>query len=411
MRGLLTIAALTCVVPDTMQAEELYEPFVPVRPKGMGGAGTALSNDHNSVWSNPAGIGRIRKARARSFVHFWSFPAIVAGANSEGQSLYTKLQSSGGTGTLAENINEAITTSSNSSSERPIWARLSVNPIVFLEAAKNAPLALSAFGSSTVKMVFVQENGTTNAQMDSVTDVGGTITLAWTNRTNRFNLGVQIRPTIRYAFDDKVDIQTLTDKSAMEKRIKSDANVGSGIGADIGVLWTFADFWFPTFGMAIYNLPTGCKDSYLNPFTETRQSICGTVYNGSINNPESLFLVDPMDVRVGISITPRLSRKVALRFAIDMHHLYIADGTKFYGLPGVEPLKQSHAGIELFFGNPLKLNPLSIRAGVNQGLVTAGISLRISFLTLEVATYGVDISSDAEQIKDQRTLVSISGDF
>lgn len=392
-------------------AEELYYPFDPVRPLGMGGASVAMSNDHNSIWTNPSGIARIRKARSRHTVHFWTFPAIVAGANEEGQSFFNKLQSSAGSGTMAQNINEAVKNSSNKSKFKPLWARLSANPLIYLEAAPNTPIAISAFAASTVKLVFITDDGSESAQVQALTDIGSTLTMAWTNRTNRINFGIQIRPTARYAFDDKINTQILTDKKTMEKRIKSDSNSAVAVGIDTGFMWTFADFWFPTLGVAVYNIPTSCQDQYLNPFTETRQKICGTKYGGTINNPESLFLVDPTDIRAGISITPRLSRKIALRFAIDMHHLYLTDGNRYIGLPGIEPIKQTHAGVELFFGNPLELNPLSLRAGINQGFVTTGATLRISFLTLEAALYGKDISSEPSQAKDQRFLLSFSGDF
>lgn len=392
-------------------AQELFEPFAPVRPMGMGGASVATANDQNAIWSNPAGISRIRKARSRSAVHFLAFPSIVAGANSEGISFYSQLQNSSGSGTLANNIKSAIDSSSSQSSQKPIWGRLSANPKIIFEPTQDSPIAFSLFSNSRAKLTFVTDDGSESTQVEGITDVGGTIGISMTNQTNRLNFGIQVRPMIRYAYDDKIDITTLTQNKVMEDRIKADANHGTGIGIDLGFMWTFADFWFPTFGLAVFNLPTGCRDDYLNPFTELRQKICGTTYSGTINNPESLFLVDPTDIRAGISITPRLSNKMALRFAIDVHHLYFATGTTYYGLPGVEPVKQAHAGVELFFGNPLMLNPFSLRAGVNQGNLTLGATVRFSFIAIEYASYGKDISADPTSVEDRRSLLSLTAEL
>ncbi len=45
-------------------AEEIPEGFTGVRSIGMGDAFTAVANDENAIWTNPAGIGRSRKARS-----------------------------------------------------------------------------------------------------------------------------------------------------------------------------------------------------------------------------------------------------------------------------------------------------------------------------------------------------------
>src|SRR5690606_5221140 len=131
-------------------------------------------------------------------------------------------------------------------------------------------------------------------------------------------------------------------------------------------------------GISVLNLPTGCRENYLNPFTEKRETVCGTAYSGSFGNEDALSTVDPVDIRAGVSITPRLSRKLAMRFALDAHHLAYVSGEQIYGLQGIEASKLVHAGVELFVGNPLLIPPVAVRAGYNQGFVTMGASLNLN---------------------------------
>ncbi len=399
---------IVLLLPAASFAQELTEPYVPVRPIGMGGAFTAVANDENSIWTNPAGVTRIRKNRSRSSLHLLSFPNIIAGFNSSGRDFYDTFKTNRDSGDIQEDVSRIA--SESELSDKPFWARASVNPFVFFEASRGTPASISLFSNTSTKIV-IDEDDTTTARVAAITDVGGTFGTAWSNRTNRLNFGLQFRPTYRYALDDKLPIATLLDKDAIKAEMENSANSGFALAVDIGAMWTFADFWFPTIGFAMRNVPTGCKEEYLNPFDETRHTICGAVYSGSINNPEALSTVDPTDLRVGVSITPRLTRKLALRFAVDGHHIYFSDGTNYYGRPGVSPLKQLHGGVELFVGNPLLLSPFSVRVGVNQGFITSGLSLRLLSLQLAFASYGEDISETDTPREDRRYLGSLTFEF
>ncbi len=393
---------------SVVRAEELFEPMDPPRAMGMGGASVAVSNDSHSIWTNPAGIARIRKARSRNKLHFSTFPGLILGANKEGQKLLTKMKFTSNSQAMSESIAKAIR---SGSSQNPLWGRLTLNPMTFLESGKNKPIAMSLLASTVIKVQYLPQEGSDSIRVQTLNDLGGSLGIALTNRTNQLSAGIQIRPTLRYGFDDRISPDDLAYGKEMEQRIKKEANVGLGLGVDTGILWTLSDFWFPTVGMAIYNLPIGCKKDYLNPFTEKRQTICGTVYGGRINNPESLFLLDPTDIRLGVSIAPRLGRNLSLRLAFDMHHLYATDGTMYAGLNGLNPIKQAHGGVELFFANPLSLGSFALRAGMNQSFVTTGMSFRADYFSLEVAFYGKDINSKAATQKDSRWLLSLSSDF
>lgn len=388
-----------------LHAQELPEFFVPVRPVGMGGAFTGVANDESAVWTNPAGISRVRKARSRKGIHLVKFPNLILGLNKDGRTFQESFQAN-----TEQNV-EAIVQATEGIEGKPFWARAALFPVMAYDLGQGNPGAIGLFSNSTTKIAVDRDNPD-QTRIEGVADVGGVLNFVITNATNRFSVGVQVRPVYRFAYEDTVATSFLLENvSAKKSRLESDSNKSSGVGVDAGLLWTVADFWFPTIGVSALNLPTGCVNDYLNPFTEKRQKICGTAYTGDFGNPEALSRVDPTDIRVGFSIIPRVFRKFAIRFAIDAHHLYVYDGTSYYGLPGADAGKLLHFGAELFFGNPLLISPLSFRLGASQGFVSAGATVNFAYLSLNFATYGRDISTSSSSKEDRRYLVSISGNL
>lgn len=385
-------------------AEEVPEHFTPVRPIGMGGAFTAVANDESAIWTNPAGIGRSRKARSRNTFNVTKVPNIIAGANSEAKNFYSGFKSA------QDKSVESIVTSMDELGDKPFWARAAMFPVTLFDLGRDTPMAFGMYSNTTTKVVIAKE-APEQARVEAVSDLGSVIGFGYTNASNRFNVGLQFRPIWRYAYEDRIPSEDLVNRERMKTRMKDDANRSQGLGVDFGVMYTIADFWYPTIGIAALNLPTGCRDNYLNPFTEKRQTVCGTTYSGSFGNEDALSTVDPTDIRFGLSITPRLGRKLAMRFALDVHQLPAGTPDQSYGLQGIEASKLVHAGVEFFTGNPLLISPFSVRAGYSQGFVTTGASLNLSFINLEFAYFGRDVSSSSTPIEDRRYLGSFSFDF
>ncbi|MBP6218787.1 MAG: hypothetical protein KA436_09390 [Oligoflexales bacterium] len=409
---LSTVLLLTSIMGTTdLAAYELVEPFYAPRPLGMGGAFTAVANDQSSVWTNPAGLARSKKPKARQHINFSTFPNLVLGTNQEALNFYTDLNSASGGNKeekVAKSLSGAVQTSGDTS--KPLWANLAANPLMFFSSGEYSSNSLGVFSKNTLQ-ISPDATVSTFSRVESVSDVGALLGMAFGNKTNSLNFGLQVRPTVRYSYDGQMESVTLLDKSALKSKIMAEANNGSGVGIDMGLLWTLPDFWFPTFGLAVFNLPTGCVNDELNPFSQKRETICGMKFSGTVRNQESLYLVEPTDIRLGFSLTPRFDNKIAMKIAIDLQHLYISLGSQSYGLPGVEASKLLHAGLEIFLGNPLQISPFALRVGYGQGFVSAGISLRIKFLAIEFATFGRDISSTSSPKEDRRSLVSVSAEY
>ena len=139
---------------------------------------------------------------------------------------------------------------------------------------------------------------------------------SFSNKSKRLNFGLQIRPILRYSYDGTNQISTYGDAATITEEITNNSNEDSAVAYDMGFLWTLADFWYPTLGIAVFNIPSGCKTDYLNPYDQTAQEICGTYFQSdSTVDKNALANLDPTDIRLGVSISPRLARKMAIRMA------------------------------------------------------------------------------------------------
>ena len=61
----------------------------------------------------------------------------------------------------------------------------------------------------------------------------------------------------------------------------------------------------------------------------------------------------------------------------------------------------------LHFGGETNLSVLALRAGINQGYLTAGLGLNLRFFTLEATTWGEELSLVAGKMEDRRTAIRL----
>ncbi|MEY4630466.1 MAG: hypothetical protein RIQ81_586 [Pseudomonadota bacterium] len=384
-------------------AQEIPEHYQPAGPLGSGGAGVASTMDDDAVWSNPAGIARVRKARSKSGART-KIPNLLLGANSQSRTFYGNLQAAGGS-----NV-EDVAANSEGLGSKPFWVRAAMFPVTMFSITPKSPAAFGIYMNSTTS-AFISEEAPDDAAVTAISDIGGVITLGQTNMSNRLSTAIQIRPVYRYALENTIPSNDLSDRTAVQRHFTQLANKTSAVAIDAGALFTIADFWFPTFGLSILNAPLGCKSDYLNPFTEKRESVCGTKFTGDFGSPDAMSIVDPTDIRAGFSITPRFGRDIAARISVDAHHIVLTAGNKNYGLQGIEPGKLLHAGVEIFSGSPLTPPDFSLRLGTNQGFFTYGIEGRFRFLALSLTSYGQDISARTSRREDRRYLLGASAEF
>ncbi|MDA9951142.1 hypothetical protein N9D31_01080 [Oligoflexaceae bacterium] len=389
----------------TVSATELHEIYYGARPYGMGNAYTAIASDEYAVFTNPAGITRARKNRSRKKMHLFKFPNLTFGANSS-QNQILDLQN-------GDETTEELISESGGEGGDPMWIFGGIYPVGIFELSPQSVVAVGALMSGR-GFVLIDPDSPQNTTVESTLDTAGVLSLGISNRNNRFNVGVTLRPTQRYAYEDTIPTVELSQPSLVQERVAFDSRSMSGLGVDVGSMFTFSDFWFPTLGFSILNFPTGCKANFLNPYSSKEETICGTVFEPGtpfVQDNQPLSSIDPTDIRLGFSITPRLSRKIALRLALDVHHLPIQIGDSQLGYSGVEPVRLLHAGAELFAGNPLERNNWAVRIGANQGYYTMGATMKFSLFAFEFATFGQDISTNSKGNEDRRFIGNFSIEF
>lgn len=398
----LLVFVLLAVIPSikNLHSQELYDVYPAPRALGMGGAFTAVANDESAVWTNPAGLSKARKFRTRNFFRF-KFPQIGIAANSEGGAILDAYANSD-TATLSESI-----AGQDLSEGQTYYAAANLSTFMMFDYDKQAPGSFGLY-STTSTLMRIEPDTSDQIRVSMNSDAGLSTSFAWTNSQNQFAFGLTLRTVSRTSYEDYLALTELDDQTTLETKLQTDFSQGFGLGVDMGILYTLSDFWFPTIGVSIINVPTGCLDDILNPHTLKRETVCGNVYQGEFTNPETLAVIDPTDIRFGMAISPRLSRTLALRVALDVHHYPIKVSGKNLGFSGVEFAKMSHAGIEIYTGNPLSQGDFSIRAGLNQGYPTAGITMEKGVFQVEAAYYGVDVGGYKNSVQDARYITSLS---
>lgn len=381
-------AAGLLLVSSPAIAGELFSPLITVKPLGMGGAYTAIAGDHNAPFTNPAGATRVKKARGRGTFHYLQVPNLVAGANSDGQKLSGLVN--GG----------AVDESFADLGKNGAWAAVGISPMAVFQYRST----IITTGMANESVLSTVPSPADNTLLDVNTSLDNTpyLNLSWHDRSNLISGALQLRYTQRNATAMTIPVTLLADKAAVKAAHNENTKKSTGLALDTGLLLTFADFWYPTLGVAVFNLPLGCQQDYLNPYSKAREDVCGTVFNGA--DPDAISSVDPTDIRVGFSISPRMGRDLGIRMAIDYHHIY-AGG---YGLSQIPVSKQLHAGFQIYQGNPLLPAPYALSFGMGQGMVSAGVSANLGGLQIELTTYGRDISYEEAPQEDRRTLISIS---
>ena len=199
MNTLSKFLLIVSLAPGTLIAQEIPESFVPVKSNGMGGAYTAVSNDENSVWTNPAGIARVRKARTRSAIHVVKFPNMAVGGNASTLSLMTGVSDSSN-----EDSTEAISNNADNLESEPLWGSLSAFPLMMFDIGSMPSLA-GGYVHVTTKAV-TDSDDSTQARVEGVTDTGAVWGMAITNRTNRLNFGFNLRYVSRHAYEETLSL-------------------------------------------------------------------------------------------------------------------------------------------------------------------------------------------------------------
>lgn len=396
-------------------AESIPTDWTGIHENGVGGAFTATSNDESSVFANPSGLSATRNPAAKRVIHSLKFPDLEIGGNAQMLSNMHANPNDWGT--------DLIQSAKNNSGNQSYFLLQSFNEIIF--GKKNSMTFLVGIPiRSENKMVFNDSANPTNAYTVSTTTIAAAIGVSGASNRGLFRYGFALRPNYRIDYqNNSFNTSTIQNTDDFINYVNNNAEKTTSMAMDAGFSITAADYWFPTLGFVIRNIPTGCIDNYVNPINQNTETMCGAIRDGAANSNSTstpnTSKIDPTDIRVGFSLTPRgkvVNSKVNLRLSVDAYPLPVQIGSNHYGVDGIELSRLMHAGGELFFGNVLTQKGFALRAGYKENGITWGTSLKLTFLTIDYTSYVINDtipqpnnnSGTPTKIADRRHLLGIS---
>jgi hypothetical protein len=420
-----TIGVFLGVVTSQAQAGDLPVDWNSVRASGMGGSFTAVTGDETSSFFNPAGAAWLRNPRSKKSLEKVYFPGLLVGGNAlaldgigAGIQTGNKVSSSlsGVTDAPSDLVNAdrfgKILQVAKEHPGSPLFAELQFYPAAVVGSRGGPTYVLGLPVRSEFSLGVIDAADTSKAYINSRTTAGALVTVAGLTRSGVLGYGFSIRPNYRYSYQTYEYSTSNTSFSSFRKAVGGGASKTSGVQADAGFVFIMRDYWFPTIGIAVRNLPTACVDNYTNPVSGKSYTVCGSKRSGDITTENSSDAIDPTEVRAGVSITPRFragSLRVNLRIAIDAYPIPVTVSGKSYGFSDLSINEILHSGGELFFGNTMGDQSLAFRAGTYGSNQTYGATFALGSFEIEWATYpGYSLLPGQTSRQDRRHLIGTS---
>ncbi|MEW5804265.1 MAG: hypothetical protein AB1847_19390 [bacterium] len=348
-RALLIIVFLLTV--SSAQAREMAYLWKGIRPLGMGGAFTAVADDYNAIFYNPAGLDK---------VPHWSFallnPAVEAGENS--QNIYNDINDidKDDTGEVADLIREYV------------GEHMHVRASVFPHFVKQH-FGFGVMGQATVN---AEANNLQypEVDVDAYSDVAGVGGLGFGFLTDHaLRLGVSAKYVQRQKLQETYTAEQIASDD-FEDTIEDDYADGSGLGFDFGAMYTFPVFLKPTAALVIQNI-------------------------GGIDMGDAGEISQQINLGTGLHYEYKF---ISVNAGLDL-----MDVTNEVNSNEKDFFRRLHIGAESWLGKRLAL-----RVGLYQGYVSAGVTLDLWILKLDYANYAEEIGAYAGQRGDRRNVVQIS---
>jgi hypothetical protein len=352
---ILTAGLFLLVTVTSICAEEYPTLHRGVRPLGMGGAFTAVADDENALFYNPAGLSDIDTLQVGIFN-----PLVEVSENTP------------------DMINDAQDTDFDDTGEVTDFLRDYVGEHQHFRAAlfphvgfniKGYGIMVAGLAQATLDMD-VRNPVWPEAHVDGVTDIGLLAGVGLDVPIAGLKAGATVKFISRESLDETY---TATDIAAddFDQELEDDMASGSGIGFDLGV---------------IYRLP----------FTEVIDLDLGL----TVQNIPEMDMGDakPLETQAnfGLAATKQFAGfdLVAALDYMDLSNSYDEDE---------DPAKRLHMGAEVRLPAIL-----SLRAGLNQGYYTAGATVDFKVVRFDVATYGEEVGAHAGQREDRRYIAQIT---
>lgn len=331
-------------------ARELPAFFEGVRPLGMGGAFTAIADDSNAIFYNPAGLGRLNT---------WSLEIpLVAETSKSNVDIYDEVQdvdfdsTSETTDFIRRHLGE---TADFRLGLVPNFVKKNFGVALLAQAKTSLRFDNAAFPEASVLA-----QGTGSAH----------ISLAHSFFQDKLSLGATAKYIEAATLDQTYTAQQIAD-SNFDQRVEDDFLDGSGFGFDLGAIYTLPFKLESTVGLSIINV--------------------GGVDLGDAGE---------IDQQVNIGAAAKHSfEKISW-----MHFVGGVDLVDIFTQAGNDDdyFKRVRIGFEI------QMPILTLRTGIYQGYGTYGATINLKFIKLEYASYAEEVGAFAGDSADRRHVIQLA---
>lgn len=348
---------LTFLFTQNISAEEYKGFHKGIRPLGMGGAFTAVADDHNSIFYNTAGL-----AQADGFGIGILNPYVSVSENSIDLMNDFNDADTDNTEEVNNLMKDYVGETNNIKVATDIYTGFKV---------KNVGIMVSAIGQADTTIT-IHNPVWPEAHIKAVVDYGAIIGAGVdVPMVKGLKLGASIKAITRESLDEVYTALDIADDDTdFADRIEDDMQSGSGVCLDIGALYSVKGIPFTDLNLAF-----------------TGQNIPEMDFGDAVANKSQYNIGAALQQKFGI---------LQLTEAID--YMDITDN-----LVGDDAIEK-----KLHFGVEAKIPVLSVRAGLNQGYYTVGASVDLKIIRFDVVSYGEEIGVYAGQKEDRRLAAQVS---
>ena len=323
-----------------------------IRPLGMGDAFTAIADDENAAFYNPAGLDFVKKRRIEAFPLLYEYSSNTPKLMSDLSDINTG-DAAATTDILRKHIG------------KPQHIRLSIFPNYTRRGFELGAFVQGKFDGEAHQPSFPYLDVAGSLDMGAVIALSKGFDL---KKKQRLSIGITGMYVLRRGLAKRYSAVELADK---DYDFENDMNTGSGFGINIGAIYFFGKLPFkPSVGIAVQNV-------------------------GGIDFGDAVEKIE-QSINIGVAVRDYIWTFPA-RFALDYKD-FTANLTN-----------DKDRGKRIYMGGEVDLHKrLSVRGGLNQGYLSIGAEVRFRFIKLAYARYTEEVGAYAGQKKDERHVLQLT---
>lgn len=349
-------------------AEEIRWTHFGARPLGMGNAYTAVADDYNALFYNPAGLARLKD---------W-----------DGEFLNPRFEIADSTISFASDLIEVMEDGKDNTADILDLFQDHAGKTDFIGLSLSPHLIFPNFGFGIG--IDISYAMAIHSDIDIEVDTGLNVIIPFSYARNflndRLSVGATFKLLAHAGVDDRFNIQTISaftessspENTKNEQKIEDYVKGGYGTGIDLGILFTPIETMEPTIGISIIDVGG-------SPYEKA------DVGADSVGTPDARLPT----VNTGISLKPFTSGKQYILTSMDMHGINRPEhfSNKF------------NLGMEWGYGDIIK-----VQTGTMGGYLTGGFQFDVGLLSVRMSTYAIEhapVNGTHDDLIDRRYMLQI----